>query len=58
MFLFSCDTVAWVDKQNFWAFEVILTIIGALSTSVTFLRRQSLDRRIMIKVQRQLEQSV
>ncbi|XP_055303295.1 protein JTB [Sitodiplosis mosellana] len=54
----SCDKVAWVDERNFWTFEGILLVVSALSTSVTFLRQRSLDRKVMLKVQRQLEQSV
>lgn len=55
---FSCDKVAWIDERNFWTFEGILIVIGALSTAVSFLRQRSLDRKVMLKVQRQLEQSV
>ncbi|XP_031628658.1 protein JTB [Contarinia nasturtii] len=54
----SCDKVAWIDERNFWTFEGILIVVGALSTGVTFLRQRSLDRKVMLKVQRQLEQSV
>lgn len=55
---FSCDKVAWIDERNYWTFEGVLLVIGALSTGVTILRKRSLDRIVMLKVQRQLEQSV
>lgn len=54
----SCDRVAWIDERNYWTFEAILIIVAILSTSVSFLRQRSLDRKVMLKVQRQLEQSV
>lgn len=57
-FSFSCDKVAWIDERNFWTFEGVLLVVGALSTGVTILRKRSLDRIVMLKVQRQLEQSV
>lgn len=55
---FSCDKVAWIDERNYWTFEGVLLVVGALSTGVTILRKRSLDRKVMLKVQRQLEQSV
>lgn len=54
----SCDKVAWIDERNYWTFEGVLLVIGALSTGITVLRKRSLDRKVMLKVQRQLEQSV
>lgn len=54
----SCDKVAWIDERNFWTFEGVLIVVSALSTSVVFLRQRNLDRKVMLKVQRQLEQSV
>lgn len=54
----SCDKVAWLDERNFWTFEAILFAVAVISTSISFLRQRSLDRKTMLKVQRQLEQSV
>lgn len=55
---FSCDRVAWVDERNYWTFESVLFVVATLSTGISLLRQRSLDHKAMMKVQRQLEQSV
>lgn len=53
----SCDRVAWLDEKNYWTFQGSLLIVGVLSTFLSFLRQKSLDRKTMLKVQRQLGQA-
>lgn len=55
---FSCDKVAWLDEKNFWTFEGLLFAIGIISTSFSCLRQRALDRKTLLKIQRQLTQSV
>lgn len=54
----SCDRVAWLDEKNYWTFEALLLVIGLASTSMSMLRQKALDRKTMLKIQRQLDQSV
>uniref|UniRef100_A0A6B2EE48 Protein JTB n=1 Tax=Phlebotomus kandelakii TaxID=1109342 RepID=A0A6B2EE48_9DIPT len=54
----SCDKVAWMDKRNFWTFESLLCVVGILSTLVSFYRQKILDKKVMMRIHRQLHQSV
>lgn len=54
----SCDKVAWLDERNYWTFEAVLFVIAVISSGLSFLRQRALDRKTMLKVQRQLGQSV
>lgn len=54
----SCDKVAWLDEKNFYTFEVVLFLTGAIFTVFSFYRQKVLDRQVQLKVQRQLQQIV
>lgn len=54
----SCDKVAWLDEKNYWLFESSLFVVGVLSSALSIWRQRVLDRRTMLKIQRQLGQTV
>lgn len=54
----SCDKVAWLDEKNFWTFEGVLFMTGAIFTLFSFQRQRVLDRKIQQRIQRQLNQAV
>lgn len=53
----SCDKVAWLDEKNFWTFEGTLLTIGSIFMILSIFRQKALDRKSMLRIQRQLEQS-
>lgn len=54
----SCDKVAWLDEKNYWQFESSLFVVGVLSSALSIWRQRILDRQTMLKIQRQLGQTV
>jgi hypothetical protein len=50
----SCDKVAWLDEKNFWSFQGITFTIGFLAYLVAYSRQKVLNRRAILKIQRQL----
>ncbi|XP_044734882.1 protein JTB [Chrysoperla carnea] len=54
----SCDRVAWLDERNFWTFEALMFFASVISTLFVRIRRKTLDRRALQRVQRQLANSV
>lgn len=54
----SCDKVAWVDEKNFYTFECLLLVVGAIFTLASFYRQKVLDQKVQLKIQRQLRQAV
>lgn len=54
----SCDRVAWLDERNFWTFEALMFFASVISTIFVRIRRKTLDRRALQRVQRQLANSV
>lgn len=54
----SCDKVAWLDERNFWTFGATLLLVGGISTWLSLYRQRVLDRKTMLKIQRQLGQTV
>lgn len=54
----SCDRVAWLDERNFWSFETFMFFGALTSTIFVQIRRRTLDRKALQRVQRQLASSV
>lgn len=54
----SCDKVAWLDERNFYTFECLLLVVGAIFTLASFYRQKTLDQKVQLKIQRQLRQAV
>lgn len=54
----SCDKVAWLDERNFYTFECVQLLVGAIFTLASFYRQRVLDNKVQLKIQRQLRQAV
>lgn len=54
----SCDKVAWLDEKNFYTFECLTIVVGAIATLASYYRQRVLDNKVQLKIQRQLRQAV
>lgn len=50
----SCSRVTWLEEGKFWKFEFFVFVLCVLSTSTVFLRQRILNRRMMLRIQKQL----
>ena len=55
---FSCEKVRWIEERNFWTFEGVPSLLGALSALSVFIRQKQLDHRMYQRIQRQIASGV
>lgn len=54
----SCDKVAWLEERSFWTFQGSTFIIAVISTTFVIARKRVLNRRMLVRMQKQLANSV
>lgn len=50
----SCAKVSWIEETKFWKFESCMFGLAVVSTAVAYFRQAVLNRRVMLRIQKQL----
>ena len=51
---YSCERVLWLEERRFWTLEIIILVLGLVSSTFVMWRQRLLERQSMQRLQKQI----